>query len=181
MKLLGVDPGLRHTGLAILDRDSGKVLDTELLLFPGRGYKFIGTYLEWILPRVAEYVDEHKPRLAAVEQVGWYGRRQRITMPLSHVAGALVGLLWGRAIPVYLLPANMKQGPDVDKRRPRGVSDHEHDAVLLARKVRAWLRAESAGDASGLRRLSAVGSRRISIVPSVPSAPMSSDPIARKR
>ena len=159
VKVLGVDPGLRHTGLAILDA-KGKVLDHTTLLYPEEGKHPTEAYLRFILPLVATYTRCFEPTAAAVEQVGWYRRAVRITLPLSHVAGALVGLLYAAGLDVFLLMGNMKEK---GKRPPRGWDEHQLDAALLAKRVLTALRA---GDAD--ERSAAVLARRITTPPPVP-------------
>lgn len=182
-RILGVDPGLRHTGWAVVDMASGRLLDTGLIVYPEDRPipSFPGPYIEWILRGLDAVLVEHAPGVAAVEQVTWYGSRQRVTLPLSHVAGAIVGYLLAKGLDVFLLLAGMKRGGrargDRLERRLK-VSRHEVDAAMLAWTVRDDHRDGGGGgrrrpeepraDAGGAEgsstkyRLSPLGRRRIS-------------------
>lgn len=159
MRILGIDPGLRHTGFCLTEGEN-RVVARGVLVPPGRGRIQPHQVLSAILPAVEKLIKQHQPTLAVVEQVTWYGKGRRITLPLAHVAGGLVGFLLANKISVYLLLANQK----TILCRKRGWSEHEKDAYVLATEVRRYLAAENAGDVSTLRRRSAVGQRKI-IVP----------------
>lgn len=165
---LGVDPGLKHTGWAILE--GNRVKAHGVLLYPEDGKHPTEEYVRFVLSGLRMIDFEYSPTQAAVEQVQWHGRRQRITMPLSHVAGAITGYLVAKGIPVCLLTPNMKKG--VKFKQPKGWSDHEYDAALLAKKLLLWRAAESAGDASDMARWDAVRRRIITVTDSVPGQPL---------
>ena len=158
MVILGVDPGLRHTGFCIVG-EGNRVVARGVLVPPGRGRIQPEKVIDYVLPALCRLIDEHHPHCAVVEQVTWYGARRRITLPLSHVAGAIAGFCLGIGIPVYLLLANMKRGG----KAPRGKSwtEHERDAYMLASVVKRHLAAAAAGDRSTLPERSAVARRRI--------------------
>lgn len=146
--VLGVDPGLRHTGWAIVA--NGKLGAHGLILTPGTGKLSVARALAFILPALDEVEEVHTPDVAAVEEVVWRGVRRKITMPLSHVAGAIVGSLVARGVRTYLLTPSMKA-----KKLPRLYgewSDHEQDAARLALRVWTVL---SAGAGSGRSKRSA--------------------------
>lgn len=156
MKILGIDPGLRHTGFC-LTGEGDRVVARGVLVPPGRGRIQHHQVLAYVLPRLGVLIDEHRPDIAVVEQVTWYGRGRRITLPLAHVAGAIAGFCLSRNVSVYLLLANQK----TFLCRKRGWSEHEKDAFVLATEVRRYVAAETAGDRTILRKRSAVGARRI--------------------
>lgn len=162
-KVIGIDPGLRHTGWAVLD-EQGKRVASDTLVYPARGKQFIGDYIGWVLPQIDAVVRQYDAKHAAVEIVSWYGRARKITIPLSHMAGALAGWLAGIHVETFLLVPNMK-----GLVRGTFASEHERDAVALARRVWAWLRAKAAGDSFALKQLSAVGERKVIVVPIVPT------------
>lgn len=156
MRVLGVDPGLVHCGWAVLE--DGKTIAVGTLVPPAVEKHTINTTLAYLIPELDKIVGQYFPTAAAVEQVAWYGTRKRITLPLSHVAGAIVGLLLARGITTYLLLANMKTAK---VRRRKAWDEHQYDAVVLAKVIHDYNVAEDAGDNSYLQKRSAVGQRRI--------------------
>jgi len=108
---------------------------------------------------VTEVIESTLPQVAAVEQVSWFGRARRITLPLSHAVGAILGLLWSRGVDSFMLTPGMKKGAKL--RKPASWSEHEYDAALLAKKVQMYLDVASADESSVPRELRAVHHRRI--------------------
>lgn len=123
--ILGVDPGIRNIGLAVVN-EAGRLVCRETVTNPRK---------RPFLKCLAEVV--RKVRLHAgvtcdtvvVEEVIWRGRRGML--PLAHVAGAVVGVAVERGCTTYLVtPAMKKNG-----RKPKAWSEHEWDAYLLARRA----------------------------------------------
>ena len=168
--VLGIDPGVKHTGWCVL-RDTGplsvyKPIARGVIIPPGEGKHGVAEVLSWVLPRMRQVLLDYGPTLVAVEEVTWYGRGRRITLPLSHVAGALIALsALSKAVLFVLLP-----GQKV-KKRPRWItekwSEHEADAALLALaaiNLQELLDcAEPADTACERKRQLAVSKRRISV------------------
>jgi hypothetical protein len=175
--VLGIDPGLKHTGWAVLT--DGRPTAHGVLLFPEDGKHPTEEYVRFVLQGLSSIVNKYRPAQAAVEQVQWHGRRQRITMPLSHVAGAVTGYLVACGLPVCLLTPNMKKG--VTYKQPKGWSDHEYDAALLAKKLLLYRDAERAGESSDLQRLDAVRRRIIIVTDSAPGSPSNGDSTPKKK
>lgn len=166
MKILGVDPGLLHTGWAVLD--NGRITARGVILFPEEGKHPTEEYVRYIVPEMIKVITAHRPAYGAVEQVAWHGRKQRVTMPLSHVAGAIIGVLYSHGVHVCMLTPNMKKG--ITLKQPASWSDHEYDAALLAKKLAKYLDAERAEDASALKVLEAVGRRIITVEAPAPGS-----------
>jgi hypothetical protein len=158
MIILGVDPGLRHTGYAVVDTVSGRCVARGTIVPPGRGRIQPEVVLDYVLRIFDDLVDQHDPAWGAVEQVAWYGSSRRITLPLSHVAGGLAGFLVGRGIPTCLLLAMMR----AKVKYHDAWTAHENDAYALAIALRKHLAALAAGDPSALPKRSAVARRIIS-------------------
>ncbi len=151
-----MDPGLRHTGWAVI-RDDGKPIAKGTIVPPGHGRIQPHEVLEYVLPKLNDAIARFEPDVVVVEQVTWYGRGRRITLPLAHVAGAIAGMCVGAGLPVYLLLANQKTFTC----QKRGWSEHEKDAFVLATEVQRYINALAAGDGTIRRKRSAVGARRI--------------------
>mgnify|MGYP001559979041 CR=1 FL=1 len=152
MRIIGIDPGIRHTGYAIGD-NRGKRIASGVLIPPIKGKLLAHQVIRYVLTELHKLLIKHKPKLAAVEEVVWQGRRKRIMFPLSLVAGAVVGFLLARGISVYVLTPTMKK----NKPQP-GLSDHENDAYGL---LNAAVLAEAAVKSSTPRKPSAAQLRKI--------------------
>lgn len=132
MVVLGVDPGIKHTGIAVWV--DGGIAHRETVIHQDPHRITVAEALEPILDRLRLVVRQFRPTVACVEQVGWYGRAKRITLPLSHVAGAITGYLMANGIGVYLLYAKQKTAI-VRFNRTRGANpwdEHQKDAARLA-------------------------------------------------
>lgn len=153
MNVLGVDPGIRNTGL-YLWRENGNGKDKHRTIKCPRKWPF-ERCLETILLEVWLWL-QMGADVVAVEEVVW--QRRRGMLPLAHVAGAIVGLALSRNKIVYLLTPAQK-GKEVAV--PKGWSQHEVDAQSLARVAYHAERVPSAATASIQRRrlaISAAGS-----------------------
>jgi hypothetical protein len=156
MTILGVDPGLRHTGWCVLG-DAGVVAARGTIVPAGRGRIQPHEVLNIVLPELGRVVDRYQPSIGVVEQVAWYGSSKRITLPLSHVAGGIAGFLVGLGLSVYLLLASMRG----DECARRGWTQHERDAYELASVAKRHQAALAAGDRSALPERSAAARRII--------------------
>ena len=145
-RILGVDPGIRHTGWAIVD--NGRLGRHGLLYTPGPGRLLVSEVLAFVLPLLSKVADRETASMAAIEEVVWRGMRRRVTMPLSHVAGAIAGMLVERGLDVYLLTPSMK-AKELPKLRGNW-SDHEQDAARLA--LRVWTVLNAPADSSRSKR-----------------------------
>ena len=160
MKILGVDPGLRHLGLAVLE--DGRVVDHYTVVPKGRGKIPIEQALTTAMGALNNVFKDHFISYAAVEQVSWYGKRHRVMLPLSHVAGCLVGYLCACGVPSCLLLAHQRR-PVKIPRAWRGESwdEHQRDAAALATVLHRHLLAVHAGEPTALPKVSAVARRLI--------------------
>ncbi|MDR7528664.1 MAG: crossover junction endodeoxyribonuclease RuvC [Armatimonadota bacterium] len=117
---LGIDPGLRHCGIAVLGPE-GLALTT---------WGAAGSWpaaLGALTRRLARLLGRLAPQVVGIEAVEWHGPR-RGALALAHVAGALAGVCAGRGIPVYWArPVAVKA-----RARRLGRSAHEDDAAAIA-------------------------------------------------
>lgn len=148
MVILGVDPGIKHTGLCVLD--NGKPVFTTTLIPPGRGKFLVSEVLCHILPAINAAISKYTPSVTVVEEVTWYGRARRAMLPLAHIAGAIVGTSIARSVDTYLLLANMR---NKTKRWPTKWTEHERDAARLAYRLHEWYATDAAKRSDLHRRL----------------------------
>lgn len=156
--IIGIDPGLRHTGWCVIDED-GKPVARGTIVPPGRGRIQPHEVLNVVLPALDAVVTKYRPDYAVVEQVAWYGSSKRITLPLSHVAGGIAGYCTGLGCDTYLLLAAQK----TFSCQRKGWTEHERDAYVLATVVRKHLVAAAAGERSAHPSRSAVARRKITV------------------
>jgi len=123
VNVLGVDPGIRNTGLYYFGNGNGKPWRRTVQCPKKWPFE---RCLEMILLEVAGRLPSVD--VVAVEEVVW--RRRRGMLPLAHVAGAVVGLALQLNKVVYLLTPAQKGNVG---RTPKGWTPHEVDARALAR------------------------------------------------
>lgn len=161
MIVLGVDPGLKNTGFCVLD--SGKVIYRNTVVITKRAKVTVEEALVPIIEELKMILrNDNKdggPEIACVEQVGWYGRGKSITLPLSHVAGAITGYLLGSGISVYFLYANQKTAAFrfVRKRGEPPWDEHQKDAAVLAKVAWEYEMAKANNDTKTLAKRKGVG------------------------
>mgnify|MGYP001617655747 CR=1 FL=1 len=156
--VLGVDPGIRNTGWCILV--DGKAKEHGVIRTQRQSWV---ECIAIILRGLTKIIVDWNPDFAAVEHVAWYGRSRKITLPLSHIAGAITGSLLVNGIPTYCLIPSMK----AKKKWPVKWSAHEVDAANLALVAEQQESARSAGENSFLQRHLAVDKRKLSVVANV--------------
>lgn len=122
--VLGVDPGIVHTGWAVLV--DGKTKGHGLIEIHGLNWiNCIPIILSQLKTKV---INKWEIDCAAVENVSWYRKSNKIILPLAHMAGAIIGFLMANTIVTYVLTSQMK----APKRWPDKWSEHEKDAANLA-------------------------------------------------
>ena len=167
MRILGVDPGLKHTGWALID-EKGKDKGHGVFVPPLKGKQLVNIFLGHILPWFEAILTLTVPHVVVIEEVQWYGKGRKIMLPLAHVAGALAGLaVFHPTRPkVYLLLAH--QRGHGKRRFGKAWQEHDTDAFWLAQAFLAFDRALAANDRSYLRGHAAVGRRSISVEGAAP-------------
>lgn len=92
MRILGLDPGSRHTGFGLIRRRRDRL---ELLyhgrLSPPRGLE-LPARLGWLAARLAESLTEWQPEVAVLE-TPFLGLNPRSLVVLAQARGALLGAL----------------------------------------------------------------------------------------
>ncbi|MDR0803920.1 MAG: crossover junction endodeoxyribonuclease RuvC [Rickettsiales bacterium] len=87
MRILGIDPGLRHTGWAIIDSSgqTRKYIASGVILPPTTGE--LPDRLAYIFDEVGRLVDEAKPDSAAIE-ITFVNKNPTTTLILGHARAA---------------------------------------------------------------------------------------------
>ncbi|GJL83464.1 MAG: crossover junction endodeoxyribonuclease RuvC [marine bacterium B5-7] len=98
MKVLGVDPGSRITGLGIVESDGDRlVMHYAASIRAGQGE--IGGRLKIIFDAVGDAVERFRPDVVAVEQV-FMARNPHSALILGHARGAAIAAAVCRDMPI---------------------------------------------------------------------------------
>lgn len=109
MRVLAIDPSLRSTGYAVLEKLNGKVRSLEYGLIRNRPEIASSSCLVAIRDRLAELVQRYKPDSAAIEST-IYVQSFKTAITLGAVRGAAIVALAERGIPIYeYAPRRVKQ------------------------------------------------------------------------
>jgi crossover junction endodeoxyribonuclease RuvC len=107
---LGVDPGLRRTGYALLERsESGPSLREAGVIRSKSGTSLAARVLE-IGTGLREVIQEFKPEAMAIEQVFSLGRNPKSALLMAHARGAILMVAAEAGIPViHFTPTQVKR------------------------------------------------------------------------
>jgi crossover junction endodeoxyribonuclease RuvC len=107
---LGVDPGLRRTGYAILERSaSGPALREAGVIRSKPGLSLAARVLE-IGTGLREVIQEFKPDAMAIEQVFSLGRNPKSALLMAHARGAILMVTAELEVPViHFTPTQVKR------------------------------------------------------------------------
>ena len=109
MRILAVDPSLRSTGFAVLERVSNQVRALEYGIIKNPPALLHSGCLVAIRERLSELVQKHAPDCAAIEAV-IYVQSYRTAITLGSARGAALLALAERGLPVYeYAPRRVKQ------------------------------------------------------------------------
>ena len=109
MRVLAVDPSLRGTGYAILEKTGAKIRVMEFGVIKNGDKLLPSSCLVAIHDRLAELIHKHEPDCAAVEGI-IFVQSHRIAITLGAARGAAILAMAGRGLPVYeYAPRRVKQ------------------------------------------------------------------------
>lgn len=139
MRVLGIDPGSRWTGFAVVEEPDRKPrLLAHGVAKPKPGD--LGVRLAALIETVAEVAEEWSPDVVALERA-FVGKSMASALRLGEVRGALLAFAGGRSLPVFDYP------PATVKLTVAGAGNA--DKIVVARAVSGALGEEHApGDAT---------------------------------
>ncbi len=109
MRVLAVDPSLRGTGFAVLEKDAGKVRAVEFGVIANGSALRPSSCLVAIHDRLATLIATHEPDCAAVEAV-IFVQNYRVAITLGAARGAALLALAERGVPIFeYAPRRVKQ------------------------------------------------------------------------
>ena len=170
MRILGIDPGSNVTGYGVLDHDGSKLLHVAHgTLRLQRGAE-LAVRLEHLYRALREIVAEHRPDVAAVEQVFVSGS-PRAALILGQARGVALAVVGAAGLGVCeYTPTQVKQAVTGTGRAPKSQvktmvrrlltlectpAEDAADALALAIRHAYGGRLETVGVVSGRRRGSA--------------------------
>ena len=109
MRVLAVDPSLRSSGFAILEKVNGKVCSIEYGLIRNRPDIPMSSCLVAVRDRLAELIHRYEPDAAAIEST-IFVQSYRTAITLGAVRGATIVALAERGVPIFeYAPRRVKQ------------------------------------------------------------------------
>jgi crossover junction endodeoxyribonuclease RuvC len=110
MRVLAIDPSLRSTGFAVLEKSGGgKMRALDFGTIKNSSSLLPSSCLVAIHDRLAELIHQHEPDSAAIEAV-IYVQSHRIAITLGAARGAAILALAERGVPIFeYAPRRVKQ------------------------------------------------------------------------
>ncbi|MBJ7610173.1 MAG: crossover junction endodeoxyribonuclease RuvC [Candidatus Dormibacteraeota bacterium] len=98
MRVLGIDPGLGRTGVAVVDGQPGKLRLVHATCLETRAGSD-AERLHLLFGLISTVIDEHRPSFAAVERL-FFSTNRATAMRVAEARGVLLCALAGAAVPV---------------------------------------------------------------------------------
>jgi crossover junction endodeoxyribonuclease RuvC len=109
MRVLAIDPSLRCSGFAVLERVNTKIRSLEYGIIRNRPDLAVSSCLVAIRDRLAEIIQKYEPDSAAIEST-IYVQSYKTAITLGAVRGAAIIALAERGLPIYeYAPRRVKQ------------------------------------------------------------------------
>ena len=109
MRILAIDPSLRCTGYAVLEKTANKIRALDYGIIKNAATLLPSSCLVAIHDRLAELIQHHEPDGAAIEAV-IYVQSHRIAIALGSARGAAILALAARGLPIHeYAPRRVKQ------------------------------------------------------------------------
>jgi crossover junction endodeoxyribonuclease RuvC len=109
MRVLAIDPSLRSTGFAVLERAANKIRAVEFGIVKNAASLLPSACLVAIHDRLAELIHRHQPDCAAIEAV-IYVQSYRTAITLGTARGAAILAMAQRGLPIFeYAPRRVKQ------------------------------------------------------------------------
>jgi crossover junction endodeoxyribonuclease RuvC len=109
VRVLAIDPSLRSTGFAVLEKVNGKVHSIEYGIIRNRAEVPASSCLVAVRDRLAELIQRHEPDFGAIEST-IYVQSFKTAIILGTVRGAAIVAMAERGVPIYeYAPRRVKQ------------------------------------------------------------------------
>jgi crossover junction endodeoxyribonuclease RuvC len=146
--ILGVDPGLRRTGYALLERSpAGPVLREAGIIRSKTGISLAARVLE-IGTGLREVIQEFRPQAMAIERVFTLGKNPKSALLMAHARGAILMVAAEAGLSViHFAPTNVKK---LITGSGRASKDQMQHAVSRELRLERLLEPNDVADASAL-------------------------------
>src|SRR3990172_4772881 len=104
---LGVDPGVRNCGLAVVEKDNGKLTLLRHRTIVTTGTNLVNQLIQ-VGRAVGQMIEEYNPDVVVVEDALWYGVKRKGLLDLPKCVWAVVAYSEGGGIRARLVPAGAK-------------------------------------------------------------------------
>ena len=109
MRVLGVDPGLAHTGFGIVESERNRLSAVHYGVISSKSSMDLADRLKLIHDGIRDLAEQYKPTDASVEQV-FRGANARTSLLLGHARGAAIVALASAGLAVSeFSPLEVKQ------------------------------------------------------------------------
>jgi crossover junction endodeoxyribonuclease RuvC len=98
--VMGIDPGLRHTGFAIVQKSGRKVAPLEYDLIKTPGDKSLSSRLETIFQVMSGVIERHRPDAVAIEEL-FFGKNAASAIAVGHARGVMIVAARLKGVPVF--------------------------------------------------------------------------------
>jgi crossover junction endodeoxyribonuclease RuvC len=145
---LGVDPGLRRTGYALLERSSsGAMLREAGVIRSKPGLTLAARILE-IGTGLSEVIEDFKPQAMAIEQVFSLGKNPKSALLMAHARGAILMVAAQCEVPIiHFTPTQVKRLLTGSGRASKEQMQH---AVMRELRLQRLLEPNDVADASAV-------------------------------
>ncbi len=89
MKVIGIDPGLQNTGLAVLNKTGNSVQFVDFRLVRSKQSDTFAERLKSIYDQIADFLQQHTPDVVALEEV-YYAKNAQVALKMGHARGAAI-------------------------------------------------------------------------------------------
>ncbi|MBN1437281.1 MAG: crossover junction endodeoxyribonuclease RuvC [Sedimentisphaerales bacterium] len=101
MKVLGVDPGLRTSGYAVVESRGRGLTILDAGVFRADVKLALAARLGQLYDDVSRLLDEHRPGVMAVEELYAHYKHPRTAILMGHARGVFLLAAHEREVPVY--------------------------------------------------------------------------------
>ncbi|MBU2213587.1 crossover junction endodeoxyribonuclease RuvC [Patescibacteria group bacterium] len=99
MIILGIDPGLATTGIAIIETDGKTVQKADWFTIATPAHTPLSDRLSEIQEDLSAFLEGTKPDLAVVERL-FFAQNEKTALDVAHARGVILLTLQSRAIPI---------------------------------------------------------------------------------
>ena len=89
MRVIGIDPGLQNTGLAVLNKAGNSVQFIDFRLVRSKANDTFAERLKSIYNQITEFLQHHAPDVVALEEV-YYAKNAQVALKMGHARGAAI-------------------------------------------------------------------------------------------